>query len=120
MKVRWSLVVVLVLACVAGARAFDDFVQIVVSNTAGGVGFASASIDPIGQPPITIARCRVRGAQISYTLHGVAPTTTYGTFLEVPEYFEIIGHERLQKFKAIRTGSTDGGVDCNLSSELLR
>lgn len=103
---------VIAVACSAAALAEDRFEQITVDNTAGGVAMTTTKITPVGQPQAQYASCRLETAEIRYTLDGTAPTTTVGTLLEIGDTLPIAGHDRLFKFRAIRTGATSGVLDC--------
>lgn len=105
-------VLALALALAAVAWAEDRFEQITVDNTAGGVALTATKITPAGQPQAQSASCRVRTAEISFTFDGTAPTTTVGQLAEVGDWLYIPGHDRLLKFRAIRTGATSGQLDC--------
>jgi len=105
----------LVLACAlvsASAYALDRFAQVPVDNTAGGVSLPSTLIDPTGYPQANQVTCRVRTAELSFTFDGTVPTTTVGQLLEPGDWFSLTGHDRLSKFRAIRTGATSSQMDC--------
>lgn len=98
--------------------ADDSFEQIVIDNTAGGVGFTALKITPASGPQMQVARCRLRTAEISFTTDGTTPTTSVGTLLEVGDVLKVIGHDRLLKFRGIRTTGSSGGLDCSYSSRI--
>lgn len=89
-----------------------------VDNTAGGVGVASvASAAPTNSQISQSTLCEMgplEGAQIRYTIDGTAPTTSVGHLLEIGERLVLESHEEIQKFKAIRTGSTSGTLPTTL------
>lgn len=105
----------LLLVPVSGQRAYDAFEQITVANTA--IGFTTASIEPAGQPQAVTAQCRLRTAQISFTVDGTTPTSSVGTLWEVGEERRFHGHDVLVKFRSIRTGATSGQLDCTYWSQ---
>lgn len=97
-------------------RADDDFEQIVVSSTS--IGFTVTKITPARGDQMIVARCRLRTAEISFTTDGTTPTTTIGTLLEVGDVLKVTTHDRLVKFRAIRTTGSDGQLDCAFSGAL--
>lgn len=105
--------VVITLATPAGV-SYVAFEQITVANTA--IGFTAARITPAGFNQATLATCRLRTAQVSYTVDGTTPTTTVGTLLEVGDTLTVAGHDLLVLFRAIRTGATSGQLDCSYSA----
>src|SRR5438067_3609249 len=111
---RKLLSAVLVACALASApiAAADRLDQITVDATAGGVAFTAAKIDPSGQPQAVQATCHVRTAEISFTYDGTVPTSTVGQLLEPGDWFTLTGHDRLFRFRAIRTGATSGQLDC--------
>lgn len=110
-RVLYALVLATVLS--VGAVAEDRFEQITVDNTAGGVAFTSTKITPAGQSQAQNASCRLEGGEIRFTYDGTAPTTTVGTLLEIGDSLYVPGHDRLLRFRAIRTGATSGTLSCN-------
>lgn len=113
----WGAALVAALVVAVGVRADDDFEQVTVSSAS--IGLTTTKITPTGRAPqMQVARCRLRGAEISFTTDGTTPTTTIGTLLEVGDILKIIGHDRLMKFRAIRTTGVDGQLDCNYSSRV--
>lgn len=106
--------VALVLACSAslGAWTYIGFEQITVAGTA--IGFTAAKIDGTGgaHPQATMAVCRNETAQIRYTTDGTTPTSTVGTQLEIGDWLGLTGYDQLSNFRAIRTGSTSGKLNC--------
>ena len=89
------------------------FEQITVANTA--IGFTSTKVEPDGSGggrQATTASCRVRTAEISFTYDNTAPTTTVGQLAEIGDQIVVSGHDNVMRFRAIRTGSTSGQLDC--------
>lgn len=115
---RHGLVALLVGALVvpvAAQLAYRAFEQITVANTA--IGFTAAKITPAGLPQATLAQCRLETAQVRFTIDGTTPTSSVGTLLEIGDWLTISGHDSLERFRAIRTGSTSGQLDCTYSAE---
>jgi hypothetical protein len=96
-----------------GAVSYVAFEQITVAGTA--IGFTAARITPAGLNQATVAICRVRTAQISFTYDGTVPTSTVGTLLEVGDTLRLDGHDTLVRFLAIRTGAS-GQLDCTFTA----
>jgi len=89
------------------------FEQITVANTA--IGFTATKVEPDGSGggrQATVASCRVRTAEISFTYDNTAPTTTVGQLAEIGDQIVVSGHDSIMRFKAIRTGATSGQLDC--------
>jgi len=100
-------------ACVAQAVSYISFEQITVAASA--IGFTASKVEPDGSGggrQATIASCRVRTAEISFTYDNTAPTTTVGQLAEIGDQIVVSGHDNVMRFKAIRTGSTSGQLDC--------
>lgn len=99
------------------AVSYNNFEQITVDATAGGVPFTAGLILPNvnGSPQqATIAVCRVRTAEISYRTDGRgAVTASVGTLLEVGDTIRVDGYDSLVRFRAIRTTGSSGQLDCN-------
>lgn len=116
-----ALVLALVLA--GGARAwatFWDFEQIPVDATSGGVKFTVSKITPANQPPMTYADCALRTAEISYLYVDpakVTVTSTVGQLLEPGSHLYIYKREDLLNFRAVRTTSTSGQLDCTYKDQ---
>lgn len=94
--------------------AYLAFEQVTVANTS--IGFTGSKITPTGLPMATSASCRLETAEIRYTIDGTVPTTTVGTLLEIGDVLTLNGHDVLAQFRAIRTGSTSGVLDCTYSA----
>ncbi len=84
--------------------------DVTVANTAGGVGFTTATIAPSGQRPAHRAVCTAETAQMRYTYDGTAPTTGVGHLLEIGDTLVIEGISNVAAFRAIRTGGTSGHI----------
>jgi hypothetical protein len=111
-RLRWALLAILLLAPTVGAANFD-FEQIPVANVS--IGFTVSKITPAGQPPMTFAQCRVRTAELSYLVVDpakTAVTSTVGTLLEPNEIITFTRRKEILNFRAIRTTSTSGQLDC--------
>lgn len=107
------LLALLLAVLVAGTAyaSFFDFEQITVDNTAAGKSLTAAKIPA----SFVYGSCRLRTAEISYltadpTLKTV--TTSVGTLLEPGETIVFMAREEALNFRAIRTGSTSGQLDC--------
>lgn len=106
------------LACVAAcsvtvqAWTYLAFEQISVAGTA--IGITATKLQPNGAntaPQATVGSCRVRTAQVSYTIDGTTPTASVGTLAEIGDVIQLNGPDVLRAFRAIRTGSS-GQLDC--------
>ena len=100
-------------ACVAQAVTYIASEQITVAATA--IGFTSTKVEPDGSGggrQATQAVCRVRTAEISFEYDGTTPTATVGQLAEIGDQIPVNGHDNIMRFKAIRTGSTSGQLDC--------
>lgn len=86
-------------------------VQLTIGATSS--GFSTAQIEPSGYPVATAAECKVRTAEVSWTVDGTTPTSTVGTLAAVNDVIHLRTHDTLRRFRAIRTGSS-GQLDCNL------
>ncbi len=110
---RTVLLALLLCAALASkaSASYFAFEQITVAGTA--LGFTAGTITPTtGNPPMTYASCRVRTAEISIRLDGGTPTSSVGQLMEVGDLLTLTSRELLLNFKAIRTGSTSGQLDC--------
>ena len=107
MKRLFILIFLLASITSAGATSFE---QITVATSA--IGFTSATITP-GAETADYAYCRVETAQIRYTYNGTTPTTTVGTLLETGDIVCLDDASDIKAFRAIRTGSTSGQLNCH-------
>lgn len=115
-RLLWASIVASLLGVSLNAVSYIGWEQITVDNTAGGKGFTAAKITPPGRDMATQAVCRNQDAQIRYTIDQTAPTTTVGTQLEAGDILTINGHDLMVNFRAIRTGSTSGVLNCNYTA----
>jgi hypothetical protein len=115
-RVGFALALVLVLAGAAQAVSYITFEQITVTNTA--IGFTTAKItpNPAGGVQPNIAVCRLRTAEISYTIDGTTPTSSVGMLLEVGDVLTVVGHDNMARFLAIRTTASSGQLDCTYTA----
>jgi hypothetical protein len=92
------------------------FEQITVDSTTGGKGFTASKITPTGQPQMQIAVCTLESAGVRYTLDGTTVTSTVGMPLAAGTSFQIIGHDALMMFRAIRATGSNGTLSCIYST----
>jgi hypothetical protein len=97
----------LAISSLAYARAYNTE-SITVSNTA--IGFTDATINPQRSIKPYKAVFVIETAQIRFTVDGSTPTTTVGFLAEIGDIVTINGEHDIEKFKAIRTGSTDATI----------
>jgi len=97
----------LVISSLAYARAYNTE-SITVSNTA--IGFTDAIINPERRIKPIKAVFVVETAQIRFTVDGRTPTSSVGFLTEIGDIVTINGEHNIEKFKAIRTGSTDATI----------
>lgn len=106
------------------AWTYNGYEAITVSSTA--IGFTSSCIE-VGtgcnnsrqHDEATAASCRLETAEIRFRYDGQVATnaSTGGTLLEVGETLTLSGNDVLEKFSAIRTGSSSGTLQCNYSDQ---
>lgn len=114
MRRLWlALALTLCAALTSHAATYLAFEQITVAGTS--IGFTSTKITPAGGTMATLATCRLRTAEVSYTIDGTTPTASVGTLLEVGDILTLTGHDVLVLFRSIRTGSS-GQLDCTYST----
>lgn len=89
----------------SAATAFA-YESITVSSTA--IGCTAATVSPGGAPGAVRAMLTLESAQVRYRYDGTNPTSSEGHLLEIGETLVLEGAANIDKFKAIRTGSTDG------------
>lgn len=87
------------------ARAYE---AVTIDNTAGGVGLTAATYGSQANSAVI----GVETAQIRFTIDGTAPTTTVGVLADPGAVIHLNTRDQLQKFKAIRTGSSSGTLRC--------
>jgi len=87
-----------------------DFIgyESITVNTAIGFTVTTLVTSDVPKQHAVTAFCRLETAQIRYRLDGTDPTTTEGILLEVGETLIVIGHMNLMRFRAIKTGTTNG------------
>lgn len=102
----------LALSVSVAAVSYAKFEQITVA--AASLGFTAANINNTtgAHPSATSAYCRLRTAQISYTVDGTTPTASVGSLWEIGEEKQFTGNDTLNNFRAIRTGASSGQLDC--------
>jgi hypothetical protein len=86
-----------------GMKAFD-FEQVIVDNTAGGVGLTAAKYAKAAMAYITIDGAD--GLTLRYRYDGGAPTSSIGHLAYTGDPIVLESAEDIANFKAIRTGST--------------
>ena len=87
------------------------FEQLTVDATSGGVKFTVAKVTSSASLA-SWASCRLETAEIRYTHDGTTPTASVGTLLEIGDTLRLNTREDVLNFKAIRTGSSSGVLDC--------
>ena len=113
------LIAVLLLSVSLAAQwRYLNYEQLTVA--ASSVGITATKIQPNGQgtnPLATVGACKLTTAQIRYRIDGPAPTSSTGVVVEIGDTIELNGTDVLQKFRAIRTGSTSGVLECQVGSK---
>lgn len=94
----------------AQAQQRPVYEQITVADTA--IGFDATLISPSGSAMPSVAVCTLETAEIRYSLDGTDPSSTVGTPMSAGTSLTLTGHAALANFKAIRTGSTSGKLNC--------
>jgi hypothetical protein len=117
---RWMIraLAIVALACSLEAVSFIAFEQVTVAGTS--IGFTSTKVEPDGSGgsrQADTAVCRLRTAEISYTIDGTTPTAAVGALLEPGDVLTVSGHDSIMRFRAIRTGGTSGQLDCVYSQK---
>jgi len=113
------LVLGLVLAASVSVRAWGGYVTFEQITVAGSsIGFTASKISGgNGHEQAVFAHCRLETAEIRYTVDGATtPTSTVGEPLEPGDILEITGNDLLQRFRAIRTGSS-GQLNCTYTGQ---
>jgi hypothetical protein len=114
---KFKIVVVSLLMLSMGAAAFAQqgyrarFAQVTVGSTA--VALPAELIRPSNGRQASILMCRLRIAQISWRMDGGTPTSTVGTILQVGDTITIESYPLIAAFRAIRTSSSSGQLDCH-------
>ena len=91
------------------------FETLTVDNTAAGIPFTAATMQPGGKRTAIAAFCSVETAPIRFRGDGTAPTATVGMLLNVGDTFVVWGTEDLNNAKFIRTTGTSGTVTVRYS-----
>lgn len=110
---RLLLLILVVAAVQVDAISYAAFEQITVAGSS--IGLSASKITPTGLPMATLAVCRIRTAQISYTIDGTVPTASVGTLAEVGDVLTFSGHDVLALVRMIRTGSS-AQADCTYTA----
>lgn len=97
-----------------------DFEQITIDNTAGGIGFTAAKINPtcVGclNSKAQAAVCFVETGEIRVkTNSATVVSSTVGILMEPGQSFVVYGYDDINTFKAIRTTATSATLDCSYS-----
>jgi hypothetical protein len=110
------LAVVLLCVSVLSAATYVKYESITVAATA--IGFTAANINNTDgtHQAATQAVCRLETAQIRWMVDGTTTVTaTTGTLLEIGDSIYLTDNDVLNRFRAIRTGSTSGALKCTYS-----
>ncbi len=101
-------------------RTAFAYEAITLDSTAGGVGFTSATFNPVvTDSPSSLTRAELavvncNNAQARYRVDGVAAvTTTNGMLIQDGDWLVIYGFAHISAFKGIRTGATS--VVCDVT-----
>ena len=89
----------------SAATAFA-FESITVADSA--IGCTAATVSPAGAPGSVRAVMTLETAQVRYRYDGTNPTSSEGHLLEIGETLVLEGAANIDRFRAIRTGSTSG------------
>jgi hypothetical protein len=104
-KILWALIVIFGLSDFAMAASTDE--TITVSNTA--VGLTASKITTY----TSYAICTLETAQIRFRVSGYNPTSAIGHILDTGNVVELTTVGDMIKFRAIRTGTSDGVLTCS-------
>jgi len=85
--------------------------SLTIDDTAGGIALTASKYGTCTKALIT-----VETAQIRFTVDGTAPTATVGHVLNPGDNLDIDSNEDVAAFRAIRTGSISGVIQCTYSS----
>lgn len=107
---RRLLLALLLLGLTVPARSseFSTYESLTVDATTGGVGLATATLNPTARPQINGCAGRLETAQVRYRWDGTGPTASEGQLLEVGDTVLIGSHEDARRIRFIRTGATSG------------
>lgn len=102
-------------AYVGATWSWLGFQQLTVGATA--VGFTKTIINASGNhAAATAGACRIRTAEVSYTIDGTTATGSIGSLAEIGDIIQLSGNDVLNNFLAIRTGATSAQMDCNFGA----
>lgn len=85
----------------------NAFEELTVDATVGGIPLTAGTY---GTNRYAVIVCET--ADIRVTLEGTAPTTTRGLKLYPDDEIELFSNETIVDFRAIRTGSVSGKLQC--------
>jgi hypothetical protein len=100
------LLVILILGLSSFVMAASSDETITVSSTA--IGLTAAKITAF----TSYAICTLETAQIRFRVSGYNPTSAIGHILDIGNVIELTTIEEMVKFRAIRTGVSDGVLTC--------
>lgn len=100
------LIAMLILMFASVTYSSAPYKSITVDATTGGVPIAVAG----GHP--SFAMCVLSTAPIRWTYGNPVPTSSVGMPMYPGEYIILESNEDIEAFRAIRTGSTSGVLDC--------
>lgn len=91
-------------------RNFDTqaFEKLTIDATAGGIALTAGTYGTRRYAVITID-----DADIRFTVDGTTPTSTTGHLCSVDDIIELNSNEDIASFRAIRTGSASGVIQCS-------
>lgn len=118
MMIRRLSILIVLSSVTLAAVSYVKQEQVTVANAS--IGFTAANINNTNGSHVAAvsAVCRLETAEIRYTLDGTAPTTSVGILMEIGDVLSIAGNDLLNNFRAIRTGSTSGQLDCTYYGSL--
>ena len=101
------LILIIILGLSSFAIAASDDETITVSTTA--IGLTSAKITS----SVSYVICTLETAQIRFRVARWNPTSTIGHIMNAGQSLELTTIDDIVKFRAIRTGATDGVLTCS-------
>ncbi len=104
---RIFLILIMILGLTGIAVAASNDETITVSNTA--IGLTSAKITA----SISYVICTLETAEVRFRVAGKNPTSTIGHILSIGQRVELTTIDDIVKFRAIRTGGSDGILTCS-------
>lgn len=90
-----------------------SYESITVADTA--IGITSALLTPTLSIHPNTGICTLETAQVRFRLDGTDPTSSTGHLLNIGYILYITSKEDLMRFRAIRTGSTSGVLNCTVT-----